>query len=116
MTRSERGPAARGGGVETAGGDPGAAAAPVGPVLEASEVGHAIVAAIREAHPEVSVLDRGGYLRVGVPGRCVVRRAAIERALGRAFRLPGDLELAMPSFQGAIEMTDDEVVWSWRTA
>jgi toluene monooxygenase system protein D len=86
----------------------------VGPVLEADEVGQAIVAAIREANPEVRVIDRGGYLRVLVPGRCVVARAAVERLLGRAFRLPGDLELVMPSFQGAIEITDDEVAWAWR--
>jgi toluene monooxygenase system protein D len=88
----------------------------VGPVLEADEVGHAIIAAIREANAEVTVLDRGGYLRVLVPGRCVVGRAAIERALGRGFRLPGDLELVMPSFKGTIQITDDEVVWSWRNA
>ena len=88
----------------------------VGPVLEADEVGDAIIAAIREANAAVTVLDRGGYRRVLVPGRCVVARAAIERALGRPFRLPGDLELVMPSFKGAIAMTEDEVVWSWRTA
>ena len=88
----------------------------VGPVLEADEVGDAVIAAIREGNASVTVLDRGGYRRVLVPGRCVVARAAIERALGRAFRLPGDLELVMPSFQGAIEITDDEVVWSWRGA
>jgi hypothetical protein len=84
----------------------------VGPVLEASEVGHAIVAAIREAHPDATVIDRGSYLRVLVPGRCVVRRDAIARLLGRPFALPGDLELAMPSFKGRIAIGDDEVVWS----
>jgi hypothetical protein len=88
----------------------------VGPVLESDEVGHAIVAAIRVANRDVSVLDRGGYLRVLVPGRCTVARTAIERVLGRAFRLPRDLELVMPSFKGRIRITDDEVEWSWRTA
>ncbi len=86
----------------------------VGPVLEADgEVSDAIIAAIREANHGVTVLDRGGYVRVLVPDRCVVRREAIERALGRSFRLPSDLELVMPSFKGAIEITDDEVVWAW---
>jgi hypothetical protein len=86
----------------------------VGPVLEADgEVSDAIVAAIREANPDVTVLDRGSYVRVLVPNRCVVRRAAIERALGRSFRLPGDLELVMPAFKGAIVISDDEVVWAW---
>jgi toluene monooxygenase system protein D len=88
----------------------------VGPVLEANgDLVEAIVAAIRESHPNMRLVDRGGYLRVLVPRRCVVRRAAVERALGRPFRLPGDLELVMPSFKGAIEMSDDEVVWSWHS-
>jgi toluene monooxygenase system protein D len=87
----------------------------VGPVLETDEVAEAIIAAIREDNADVTVVNRAGYLRVLVPGRCVVRRAAIERVLGRPFRLPGDLELVMPSFKGAIEITDDEVVWAWRS-
>jgi len=83
----------------------------VGPVLEANDVSRAIITAIREANADVSVLDRGAYLRVVVPGRCVVSREAIERALGRPFRLPGDLEMVMPSFKGAIEIGEDEVTW-----
>jgi hypothetical protein len=84
----------------------------VGPVLEASDVGRAIVAAIREANPGATVVDRGAYLRVLVPGRCVVHRDAIARVLGRPFALPGDLEMVMPSFKGRISIGDDEVVWS----
>ncbi len=88
----------------------------VGPVLEAGgDLVEAIISAIRENHPDMRLLDRGGYLRVLVPGRCVVQRAAIERALGRAFRLPGDLELVMPSFMDAIEISEDEVVWAWQS-
>jgi toluene monooxygenase system protein D len=83
----------------------------VGPVLDANDVARAIIAAIREANADVSVVDRGAYLRVLVPGRCTVSRDAIERALGRPFRLPGDLEMVMPSFKGAIEIGDDEVTW-----
>jgi toluene monooxygenase system protein D len=83
----------------------------VGPVLEAGEVGRAIARAICEANPDASVQDRGAYLRVLVPGRCAVRRDAIERALGRPFRLPADLELVMPSFKGALAISDDEVAW-----
>ncbi|MGH2900492.1 MAG: MmoB/DmpM family protein [Solirubrobacteraceae bacterium] len=95
---------------------PGDARDRVGPVLEADgDLVEAIVSAIRDNHPDAAVIDRGGYLRVLVPGRCVVQRAAVERALGRPFRLPGDLELVMPSFKGAIEITDDEVVWAWRS-
>jgi toluene monooxygenase system protein D len=86
----------------------------VGPVLEASETGRAIVAAIRADNADVVVIDRDAYFRVLVPGRCRVRRVAIEEALGRAFRLPGDLELVMPSFKGAFTVTTDEAIWEAR--
>lgn len=88
----------------------------VGPVLENSEVARAIIAAIREGVPGVEVQDRGAYLRVLAPGRCTVSRSAIERVLGRPFRLPGDLEAVMPSFQGAFRVDSDEATWSPRQA
>jgi hypothetical protein len=85
----------------------------VGPVLEASPSGRAVLAAIREQNHLVAVEDRGAYLRVLVPGRCIVTRLAIERALGRAFRLPADLEPLMPSFKGLLAITEDRVEWSF---
>ena len=90
------------------------APAGVGPVLESGAVALAIVAAIRELNARVEVVDRGSYLRVLVPGRCVVTRAAIERELGRSFVLPGDLEMLMPSFKGALSISESEAVWAFR--
>lgn len=84
----------------------------VGPVLEVGEASAAIVNAIRELNRDVTVHDRGSYLRVLVPERCVVTRSAIERALGRAFRLPEDLEAVMPAFKGELAIGKDEVSWS----
>jgi toluene monooxygenase system ferredoxin subunit len=86
---------------------------PVGPVLEAGENANAVVEAIRRLNRSVAVQDRGSYLRVLVPGRCVVTRAAIESILGRPFRLPGDLELLMPSFKGMFRVSEDEAEWSF---
>jgi toluene monooxygenase system ferredoxin subunit len=83
----------------------------VGPVLEASESGRAVLAAIRELNEQVEVVDRGAYLRVLVPGRCLVTRRAIEQALGRAFHLPTDLEALMPAFKGFLQMDDERVEW-----
>jgi toluene monooxygenase system protein D len=83
----------------------------VGPVLEASHVGRGIVAAIRELNEEVDVSDRGAYLRVLVPERCIVTRAVIERILGRRFRLPSDLELVMPSFAGCFSVSEEDALW-----
>ncbi len=82
-----------------------------GPVLLPSEVGLAVLRAIRADNPAVEVQDRGAYLRVVAPERCVARRHAIELALGRPFRLPGDLEQVMPSFKGTLRLDAEEVVW-----
>lgn len=84
----------------------------VGPVLDAGELGSAVVAAIRALNPDVLVEDRGSYLRVLVPGRCVVTRAAVEEACGHPLRFPGDLERVMPSFKGRFACSEDEASWS----
>ena len=57
-------------------------------------------------------MDRGSYLRVLVPRRCVVSRVAIENALGEPFHLPSDLERIMPSFKGTFAMTEDLAAWT----
>jgi toluene monooxygenase system ferredoxin subunit len=86
--------------------------AKVGPILEAGSDADAVIAAIRERNPSAVVLDRGAYARVEVPGRCAFTRGAVERHLGRAFRLPGDLERIMPSFQGNFVVSADAAEWS----
>ena len=83
----------------------------VGPVLEASESGRAVVAAIVHLNPEARVQDRGAYLRVSVPGRCVVTRRAIEAELGHGLEWPGGLELVMPAFQGLLSLDEDRAEW-----
>lgn len=83
----------------------------VGPVLEASELGRAVVAAIRDLNEMARILDRGAYLRVLSPSRCVVTRQAIERRLGRSIQLPSELQLAMPSFKGRLRLDAERAVW-----
>jgi toluene monooxygenase system protein D len=83
----------------------------VGPVLLPSEVGLAILSAIQATNADVQVQDRGAYLRVSAPGRCVVTRQGIEAALGRSVRLPSDLELCMPSFKGRLRVDAELAVW-----
>jgi MmoB/DmpM family protein len=99
----------------TQGQDVASALDEVGPVLEAGETAQAIIGAIRKLNANVTIVDRGSYLRVLVPGRCVVARKVVEQALGKSFLLPGDLELVMPSFKGTLTMTDDEAIWAWRS-
>jgi toluene monooxygenase system ferredoxin subunit len=83
----------------------------VGPVLQEGPEASAVVAAIRRQNADVRVVDRDSYLRVLCPRRCVVTRAGIERELGRAFALPRDLELVMPSFKGRFAVSEEEATW-----
>ena len=85
--------------------------ADVGPVLEATDAGRAVVAAIVALNPDARIQDRGAYLRVSVPGRCVVTRSAIEAELGREVEWPGGLELVMPAFQGLLSLDEDGAEW-----
>jgi toluene monooxygenase system protein D len=87
----------------------------VGPVLLPSEVGLAILSAIRAMNLDVQVHDRGAYVRVLAQGRCVVTRQGIEAALGRPVRLPSDLELCMPSFKGRLRVDAERAVWEAST-
>jgi hypothetical protein len=84
----------------------------VGPVLRAGPIADAVVAAIRALNQDVVLVDRGAYLRVLVPGRCVVTRAAIEAELGRAFRLPGDLEAILSAFKGRFRVDEEGAEWA----
>src|SRR5579862_2802300 len=86
----------------------------VGPVLQAGAVTDAILAAIRDLNPGVIVVDRGAYLRVLAPRTCKVTRIEIEKHLGRPMRFPGELEVVMSAFKGAIRLTQDEAVWQFK--
>lgn len=94
----------------------GRARSPAGPVLEASDVGRAVAAAILASNVGAVLEDHGAYLRVSAPGQCVVSQSAIEAELGRRFTLPGDLELVMPAFHGRLEVGDDRVEWRFEEA
>lgn len=83
----------------------------VGPVLQAGRAAEAVIAAIREQNPGAEVIDRGAYLRVLVPWRCVVTRECIERHAREAFRFPSDLELVMSSFKGKLSLTAESACW-----
>jgi toluene monooxygenase system protein D len=83
----------------------------VGPVLIAGDVGRALVVALRELNPTALVQDRGAYLRVLVPDRCVLTRAAVERVVGHPVDLRAELERVMPSFKGRLSIDDDHAAW-----
>lgn len=88
----------------------------VGPVLENGPAGDAVIAAIRKLNENVTLEDRGSYVRVLVPRRCVVTREAIEAATGQPFALPGDLEAVMPSFKGRFLVNEEQATWTAENA
>lgn len=83
----------------------------VGPVLTSSSTTDAIVEAIQSENPDAVIEDYGSYRRVLVPHRCVVSKHAIESAIGRPFRFPGELEVVMSTFKGELSMTEEQAVW-----
>lgn len=85
----------------------------VGPVLQSGSVANAIIAAIKDLNPDVLVVDRGAYVRVLVPGRCIVTRVAIERHLGRPVRFPGELETVMSAFKGSLQLNQEDATWQF---
>lgn len=80
-------------------------------MLQASDLGRAVLAALQELNPTAEVIDRGTYLRVNAPPPCVLTRAAVEQITGQPFLLPGDLEQVMPSFRGFLALGADRVEW-----
>jgi hypothetical protein len=82
-----------------------------GPVLLPSELGLAVLTAIRAENSQVRVEDRGAYLRVLRSGSCAVSRRGIEAALGRPVQLRTDLELCMASFRGRLQIDDERASW-----
>ena len=86
----------------------------VGPVLRMSDDIDGIVAAIRDDNPDrdVSVTDRGAYVRIEAPGFLRVTRESVARYLGKDFELRR-LETLMSAFAGRINNRTDEITWEY---
>lgn len=86
----------------------------VGPVLQRGPAAEAIIGAIRALHPEIRLVDRGAYIRVLVPRRCILTREALEAKIARPVRLASELEASMSSFKGMFQVNEDEAVWEFK--
>lgn len=82
----------------------------VGPVLRASDLTEGIIEAAEEDNPgkAIRVEDKVAYVRIDAEGELVLRRATLERTLGRPFDM-AELEVNLGSFAGRIETTADYV-------
>lgn len=85
----------------------------VGPVLTGHPRAQAVLEAIRRLNPSVEIHNRGSYIRVLAPRRCLVTRSAIEDILRQPFDFRAELEIMMPSFKGRMRLDDDEAVWTF---
>ena len=86
----------------------------VGPVLLKSARSEPVLAALRRRNPQVRFVDRGAYVRVLNDSVCELWRSDVESESGCPFRLPGDLELLMPSFSGVLQFAGNVVRWTER--
>ncbi|NMH95810.1 MmoB/DmpM family protein [Pseudonocardia acidicola] len=86
----------------------------VGPVIRGvdADLADAVIEAVETDNPEseVTVDDRGGYIRISVPQRCRLTRTSLQDALGHDFTL-SQLEPSLSSFAGRMHTGDDEIVW-----
>ncbi len=85
----------------------------VGPVLQSGPLARAVMAAIHELQPEAEFIDRGSYVRVLVPKRCLVTRQLVEKYAGTELRFPSDLEAVMASFKGRLTVSTEEACWEF---
>src|SRR5258708_16899106 len=88
----------------------------VGPVLRVGDLADAVARAIEEDNPgkQVTIVDRGDYVRIHTEQRCRLTRETLERLLGHAYDLRL-LEIDMPSFSGRLKTRGDEYVWYYQT-
>ena len=97
---------------ETADANEGMSEDLVGPVIRAGDLAEAVIDAVAEDNPhsEVTILDRGDYVRIHTERECRLTKSSLEKHLGRDFDL-ALLEAEMPSFKGRMRSKWDEMVW-----
>lgn len=83
----------------------------VGPVLQTGAVASVVIEALMQSNPGAKLVDRGGYVRVLAPLRCLLDCRQVETRLGSPFTLPADLERIMPSFRGTLRLEEDRAIW-----
>ena len=80
--------------------------------FQKNEESRCIVEAIVEDNPGAIVSDQPAMVKVDVPGQLVIRRATVEKKMGRDFDLQ-ELQLHLITISGHLDETDDEFTLSW---
>lgn len=82
----------------------------VGPVMNAGEIGEAVIEAIRIDNEgrKIEVEEHESYYRVKVEGECLILLETLGEMLGRDVQL-SDIEQNMPSFEGFIRVSTGQM-------
>jgi len=85
---------------------------PVGPVLRMGDEVEKIIAAIEDDNPgiEITVTDRGAYVRVEGEHEITVTQATLRRYLGADYEIRS-LGAIMSAFSGRVITASDSVTW-----
>ena len=84
----------------------------VGPILRMGDQVEDVVAAIRDDNPDqdITVVDRGSYVRVQGWDRIRLTRETLRAYLGADYEIRS-FGIIMASFVGRVTTTSDEIVW-----
>lgn len=85
----------------------------VGIDLQESEENRALIEAIRQDNPEMTIRHLPGLVKLQAPGQIVINRQTVEDRLGREWET-GEFQLAIVSYAGNFsEWDDDQIIVKW---
>jgi phenol hydroxylase P2 protein len=81
--------------------------------LQESEENRALIEAIKDDNPELTLRHLPGLVKLQAAGRIVINRESVESRLGREWET-GEFQLAIVSYTGNFsEWDDDRIIVSW---
>jgi phenol hydroxylase P2 protein len=81
--------------------------------LQESEENRALIEAIKDDNPELTLRHLPGLVKLQAAGRIVINRESVENRLGREWET-GEFQLAIVSYTGNFsEWDDDQIIVSW---
>ena len=82
----------------------------VGPIFNGGDVAQAAVEAVEWDNPdkEITIDDKGAYVRISADHELILTRASMEEALGRKFEMR-EIEIRLGSMAGQIEVTPEQI-------
>lgn len=81
--------------------------------LQESEENRALIEAIKDDNPELTLRHLPGLVKLQAAGRIVINRESVENRLGREWAT-GEFQLAIVSYTGNFsEWDDDRIIVSW---